>query len=404
MSPPNERSPSVVVPAVGAPSSTTVLRSLGRRGVHTVVVSEHESPPAFRSKYCDERVRVPSPATDLDDYRDALLELARREDVRTIVPMREADIYVLAKHRPRFAEHVATCWPSLDRLTAVQDRKRLFDIAAELDIPMPETSLLSEVEDWNRELIVKARHAILTADHVDSLSTAGTASLPSTLFLESTAIPDREEIRAAFHHDPIVQEYVPGTEYTFRGVFDHGDPVSTSLKQLVRGIKYSRGPSVCHRAAHVPELEAHGLRLLDHLEWDGLASVGFIRDAETGEPKLMEVNPRVWGNLPMDIHAGVDHAYYYWCLATGCSGPADPTYAVGTTSHHLRGELVHLHSVLFEEYPLVDKPSALGTAWDILSSIYEHPHFDYLSLDDPRPFLQDALNTTGSVLDLLLQR
>ncbi|UWG47016.1 putative ATP-grasp enzyme [Halanaeroarchaeum sp. HSR-CO] len=377
---------------MGSASSTTVLRSLGQRGIHTIAVSEHRNPPAFASKYCDESVRAPSPTEDVSAYRDALLSLAQRESVKAIIPMREADVYVLAKYRERFAEHVTPLWPTLDQLTAVQDRTRLFAIADEIGVPMPETALLEAVTDWDRQRIVKSRYAILTGDHEDSVSTAGTVSLPKTIFLESGERPELDTIREAMHHDPIVQEYVRGTEYTFRGVFDHGEPVATTLKELVRGIKYPRGPSICHRAASDPDLEASALKLLDHLDWHGLASVGFIRDEETGEAKLMEVNPRFWASLPMDIHAGVDHPYYYWALATGVGERFDPEYRVGTTSHLLRGELVHLHSVLTEDYPLVERPSVQDTVWDILSSVAEHPHFDYLSLDDPGPFVRDGLN------------
>ncbi|MGM0398137.1 MAG: carboxylate--amine ligase [Halobacteriota archaeon] len=388
----SRETPAVVVPAVGAASSTTVLRSLGQRGIHTIAVSEHRNPPAFASKYCDESVRAPSPTEDVSAYRDALLSLAQRESVKAIIPMREADVYALAKYRERFAEHVTPLWPTLDQLTAVQDRKRLFAIADEIGVPMPETALLEAVTDWDRERIVKSRYAILTGDHEDSVSTAGTVSLPKTIFLESGERPELDAIRESMHHDPIVQEYVRGTEYTFRGVFDHGEPVATTLKELVRGIKYPRGPSICHRAASEPALEAYGLKLLDHLDWHGLASVGFIRDEETGEAKLMEVNPRFWASLPMDIHAGVDHPYYYWALATGVGERVDPEYRVGTTSHLLRGELVHLHSVLTEDYPLVERPSVPDTVWDILTSVAAHPHFDYLSLDDPGPFVRDGLN------------
>lgn len=241
----------------------------------------------------------------------------------------------------------------------------------------------------------------MTADHVDSISTPGTVSPASTIFLEPGEARDEAAIQEAMQHDPIVQKYVRGTEDTFRGVFDEGEPIETTLKQLVRGIKYPRGPSICHRAAHVPELEAHGLRLLERLEWNGLASVGFIRDEATGASKLMEVTPRFWANLPMDIHAGVDHPYIYWRLANGSTTGIDPDYEVGTTSHLLRGELVHLHSVLTEEYPLVERPSPLRTSWDILASLVTQPHFDYLSIDDPRPFVRDALNTTETALSRL---
>lgn len=389
----------LVVPAVDVPSSTAVLRSLGRRGIDTVAVSEHDTPPAFSSRYCDETVRTPAPATDLEGYRDALLAVARRDSVGAVVPMREADVYLLAKHRATFAEHVEPLWPTRDQLATVQDRERLFSLAADLDIPMPATSLLGDVDDWTTERIVKARYALLTDDHVESRDVPGTLPLPKTVFLEPGVTPDVATLKDEFHHEPIVQEYVQGTEYTFRGIFDHGEPVATTLKRLVRGVKYSRGPSICHAAADVPELEAHGLRLLEELEWHGLASVGFITDAETGAHKLMEVNPRFWANLPMDLHAGVDLPYYYWCQAVGTPDRIDPEYTVGTASHLLRGELSHLRSVLSEDNSLVQRPSGPGTVREILTSLYDQPNFDYLSLEDPGPFARDTANVAARLLD-----
>ena len=81
----------VVVPAIGTASSTVCLRSLGRRGIETIAVAENRNAPALRSKYCDRAIRVPSPEEDLLGYKEALMDLASRPGVRTIVPLREAD-------------------------------------------------------------------------------------------------------------------------------------------------------------------------------------------------------------------------------------------------------------------------------------------------------------------------
>ncbi|MFR9721695.1 hypothetical protein ACL00X_20535, partial [Aeromonas diversa] len=62
--------------------------------------------PAFRSKYCDETLLITSPHESLTGYRDALLSLAERPDVGAIIPVREEDIYVLAKYRAEFAAHI----------------------------------------------------------------------------------------------------------------------------------------------------------------------------------------------------------------------------------------------------------------------------------------------------------
>jgi predicted ATP-grasp superfamily ATP-dependent carboligase len=385
----------VVVPAVGAASSTTSIRSLGSRGIRTVAISADETPPAFCSRYCHESMRVLSPREDLRSYTEQLLALAKRDDVRAILPIQEEDVYVLSKHRDEFASHVAPLWPSFETLSVAHDREKLFSAAERLDVPVPRTSLLSEIDDWSRELIVKGRYAILTAEYGGTNGTNTVGAPPKTIYLEPGDDPDVQDIRAKMGHDPLAQEYVRGTEYTFRALYDHGEPVVTTQKELVRGYKYPRGPSVSHRAVRIPELEAVGRRLLDGLEWHGLASVGFIRDEASGEFKLLEINPRFWASLPMDVHAGIDYPYQYWCLATDTAADSDSEYEPGTVSHLLRGQFAHLYSVFTDDYPLARRPSAAKSVWDIASSLSAHRHFDLFSTDDPGPFVRDLLNTVS---------
>lgn len=388
---------SVVVPAIGAPSSVAVLRSLGGDGVHTIAVSEGETPPAFWSRYCDERLAVPDPSADLAGYRDALLSLARRDDVAAITPMREADVYTLARNRDAFAEHIRPVWPTFEQLETVHDRELLLEAAERADVPVPATTPLDEVDDWNARRIVKARYAVLTAEYLDSVPANRCVHPPKTMYLEPGVEPDLESIVEEMGHVPIAQAYVDGTEFCLRALCRDGEPVATSQKRLVRGYKYPRGPSICHEAVDIPRLEELGLALLEELEWDGVASVGFIRD-DAGTFRLLEINPRFWSNLSMDVHAGVDYPAYYWRLARGDPVDVSPVYRPGVATHLLRGELAHLHSVLFEDYPFVERPSSAGTVRDIVTSLYEHPTFDLLSADDPGPFVRDVLNVTGGLL------
>jgi len=412
---------SVVVPAAGAASSVTCLRSLGRRGVHTIVASEDPNAPAFRSRYCDERVMVPSPATDLFEYKEALLSLARREDVRTIVPVREPDVYVLSRYREEFTEHVSALWPSFETLRDAHDRVRLVTAAAEAGVSVPETRLLSETQNWDRKLIVKARYALVTDDIARRASTAvgdgsgradsgallygheaepsgGFVDVGKTRYLDPGVTPDVGRLTAEMSHDPIVQEYVSGTEYTFRALYERGEPIATCQKRAVRGYKYARGPSVFHEATAIPELTEAGLALLDRLDWHGVASVGFIHDETTGEFKLLEVNPRFWASLPCDLAAGVDFPAHYWRVAGGKPVRKNPEYETGNGTHLLRGEAAYLHSVLFEDFSFVPRPAFGPALWAVVSSIVAQPRFDYLSLDDPRPFVRDLHNRTAGLL------
>ncbi|ELZ03955.1 carboxylate--amine ligase [Natrialba asiatica] len=485
---------SVVVPGITAPSSVACVRSLTRRDIRTIVVSSDERTPAAKSRYCDEAVVVPSPYEDLLAYRDALQALAMRPDVRTIIPVREPDVYVLSKYRDEFSEHIGTPWPEMDTLARVQDRVELFEAAANAGVGAPETESCTEIPE-SGEWIVKPRYSVLGDEYLDRYGPETCIAPPSTRYLETegdgtasgtvaaatagttattsttgsttrTAIdvnesiedggsnvdvavestdervsktsstvtasstateratgsstaktgtstntststntapngrtpdaPSLETLRTEMGHTPIRQEYVPTTdEYGFFALYDHGEPVATFQHRQRRGYSYAGGPSSYRESVWIPELERAGRALLDHLEWHGLAMVEFLRDEETGEFKLMEVNPRFWSSLPFSVQTGADFPYYYWLLAGDERERIDHDYEVGMGGHLVRGELLHLYSILTADVPLVEKPPFRTALWDICRSMVTERRCDYLSRDDPRPFVRDLANAAA---------
>jgi predicted ATP-grasp superfamily ATP-dependent carboligase len=195
-------------------------------------------------------------------------------------------------------------------------------------------------------------------------------------------------------HIPIVQELVRDTrtEYGFRGLGDNGTLLLTCQKRQIRGISYAGGASVFRETMRDPRIEELGRTILEHLDWHGLASVQFLKDPDSGEYKFTEINPRVWASLEMDVLAGADFPYAHWLLATGNADRIETEYELGTGNHLLIGELRYLQSVLRDHYPLVERPKFRSALWDVLSSCYDQPHFDYIHLDDPRPFVRGVLN------------
>lgn len=383
---------SVAVPAIAPPSSVACLRSLGKRGIRTITLSEDESTPAFRSNYCDESVVVPSPYEDLEAYRDALLSIAMRPDVATIIPVRDVDVYVLARDKASFAEHIETPWPDLETLTRVQDRVQLFDVAERAGVSAPETRLLEEGGRWDGEWIVKSRYCVLADEYVDCPA-GRIVDPPTTTYLRPGVEPDVGALRAKMGHDPLIQEYVPTPdEYGFFAIYDHGEALATFQHRQRRGYSYAGGPSAFRESVRIPDLEEAGRAVLDAVDWHGVAMVEFLRDEETGEFKLMEVNPRFWSSLPFSVQTGADFPYYYWLLAHDSTARIDHEYEAGIAGHLLRGELLYLHSILFEDLEIVDRPDFTDALVEVAQSLYEQPRFDYLRADDLGPFVRDMLN------------
>lgn len=383
----------VLIPASPLPHSYACARSLSKHGVHTIVAAEDERLPTFASRYCDESVIIPSARGDLLAYKNALLGIGARPDVQTIIPIRPQDPYVLAKYRDEFEEYVSIVVPPLDSLRTVHDRLQLAEAATNAGVPMPETQLLDEVDNWDPELLVKTRFNLLADEYVDSYAPNESEIVKTITHLQPGEQPDLEAIREEMNHTPIVQEYVQSSdEYVFGALYDHGEAVATFQHRQIRGNSYTGSGGVYRETVAIPELEEVGRRLLDELEWHGLACVEFMEDAETGEFKVAEINPRMWQSLACAVHADADFPYWYWLQAGGRSDLVEPGYTVGVGSHYLYGEAEHVLSIVREESPLVETPSLVGTGWEIARSCYEMPYFDYLRLDDPFSFLREVRN------------
>ena len=382
-----------LVPTGNDASAYTCVRSLADHGVGAVVASEKSSPPAAASRYCDEFVDLPDPREDLLAYRDGLLDLAAREDVRTVIPIRCEDGYVLSKYRDAFADHVSLVVPPMDVLASVHDRLALADAAEAAGVPVPETRLLSEADDWDDPRIVKSRFNVLTDAYVDGLGERDADVVKALHHVERGETVDADAVREAMGHDPIVQSFVERDgEYMVAALCEDGEVVASFQHHQLRGNSYTGGGGVYRRSMYDPDLEAVAADLLAELDFHGLACIEYMREAGTGAYVLTEINPRMWQSLPSTVHAGADFPWYYWLAATGRTGDVEDDYEMGVGTHFLHGEVGHLASVLTDDSPNVPRPSLAGTAWTILASVAAEPHFDYLKRDDPGPFLAGVRN------------
>ena len=382
-----------VIPVGFESGAYSCVRSLSRRGVDTIVASGRDDTPAAASRFCDEFVSIPSPYEDLIAYRDALVGLAAREDVATILPLCAQDAYVFARYAEAFEPYVSLVTPAAELLDTVFDRTKLVAAAEAAGVPAPETQLLTDVDAWDRDLIIKSRYNLLTEESCPQFSPREVATAKRVTHVAPGESVNVEAVESEMQHTPIVQEYIPSSdEYLFGALYDAGEPVTTFQHRQIRGDSYTGGGGVYRKAIRDPELERVGRTLLDYLEYDGLACIEFMKHAETGEYVLTEINPRLWQSLATAVRAGADFPASYWEVATSTPVRSDFQYDVGVGTHLLYGELGHLISVVRDESPFVDRPSLLRTAWEIAASCVENPAFDMLRADDPEPFIRGVVH------------
>ncbi len=378
----------VVLPMGLEPKSYACVRSIARNGLKPVVASEYEHVPAAHSRFCSECVRLPAPDEDLLAYRDALLELASRPDISTILPLRCRDTYLFSKYQSAFEEHVSLVTPPMETLRTVHDRLQLVAAAENAGVPVPESCLLSELRDRDREIVIKSRYNLLVSEYLDAYSETESATTDTVFHCARDEPLDRERVRTTVGHDPIVQEFIPSrNEYLFGAVCDHGTPLATFQHRQIRGDSYTGGGGVYRETTAIPELEQVGRKLLEAIDYHGVACIEYMKHAETGEFYLTEINPRFWQSVPCAIRAGAEFPWYYYLQAVDRADRIDPNYQVGVGTHQLYGEAMYLQSLLTDDTSVVERPSFPGAVLEIARSCLKQPRFDDFRLDDPMPFL-----------------
>jgi carbamoyl-phosphate synthase large subunit len=105
--------------------------------------------------------------------------------------------------------------------------------------------------------------------------------------------------------DLLVQDYLPGDEYSIDVLADHLGRVHACVPRVrVRG---DSGASVAGYTLRDRDLERFGRLVVEVLGLPFISNVTVRRDVD-GRPSLLEVNPRVPATLALTAGAGVDMA------------------------------------------------------------------------------------------------
>lgn len=231
-----------------------------------------------------------SPPIDSPKYIDFLLALARRERIHLVVPLIDSDLMALSLARSRFAAIGCTLLISAPRVVAICRDKMLSHLhlrGAKIDTP----------DTWTLEAAL-ARRGLKYPVYLKPR--AGSATRGHFLAADRAAL--RELARLV--PDPIVQEHLVGEEYTLDAyaAFDgRCRCIVPRLRIEVRSGEVSKGLVVKDRA-----VMAVGRRVVESLgDCVGVITIQCIRTV-SGRIRVIEINPRFGGGVPLAIHAGAD--------------------------------------------------------------------------------------------------
>ena len=308
--------------------AAAMIRDLGAAGVRVVVChrddAENSPPLGFFSKYASERHTLHN-----DDYADSLYDLCQRitesEGQRpALLPVGASTLSLLAapEANARFSSVCGLCMPTAEQLALLNDKGRVAELAMSLDIPVP-CSYYPEDGEPVDSFLARVPLPCVVKPHWGE-------GLGLTAALRYVIAQNPKELHDNFTHfaqlagePPLVQEYLPGTASGCSVLALDGEIVRKICHRRVREYPVTGGPSTCCDAIRYPRLEEIATELARETGLNGLAMFEF-KDDKDGRPRLLEVNPRVWGSYPLTRIVKSGFTYAWFVLSWNAGNPDTP--------------------------------------------------------------------------------
>jgi predicted ATP-grasp superfamily ATP-dependent carboligase len=382
--------PKVLVTEAATGSAVTIIRSLGRKGWHVIAADSNPRSAGFHSRYTQEQLLYPSAEAAPRELVTTLVHAARERKVDLIIPLYDPVLLPLSEFRACFEGVCQVALADKDSLDVVRDKSKTLELARRLGVPVPQSRRVHNRKEAGEAARTFGWPLVLKPEEsFDYRPTGGCQYMRVCYAADEQELTERME---AFEgRCPVLaQEHCRGVGYGVELLAHKGRPLAVFQHKRLRELPITGGISTFRESVALdPTLYGYATRLLKELNWTGLAMVEFKIGANG--PKLMEVNGRVWGSLPLAVRSGVDFPAHLANLYH--HGPPDRevdpvrNYKIGVRVRNLELDLSWINQALRGKHQsaFLNAPTrreGLGALLGLLNPRYK---YDILSLSDPGP-------------------
>ncbi|HYK11344.1 MAG TPA: ATP-grasp domain-containing protein [Gemmatimonadales bacterium] len=378
--------------------SLAVARSLVSAGYDVHVTAAHHLSLAGVSRGVHAHYVRWHPLERPVDYAWGVGSLARRLDAEVLIPISDESTESVLENADALPADISLPTPSLYAYRTVCDKALMLERAKSAGLGTPETIVLPNRQARNIPpewfpIVLKPRRSVVSAEQ---MSVWGKRVKTSVAFVAKP-----EDLTAALARIPaaafpvLAQRRVQGAGVGIFLLRWNGEYVAEFAHRRIREKPPAGGVSVYRESVPVdPVLGAAAKRLLDRLDWRGVAMVECKRDETTGEPLFMEVNGRFWGSLQLAIDAGVDFPSLLVACAFGRHLHPVTRYDTGIRGRWFWGDVDHLYLRLTKSPEALhlppDEQSRAAIIRDFLRS-RRGDREDVFRWLDPLPFAMESV-------------
>lgn len=309
-------------------TSLAIARSLGKKGIEVHSGESYHFSTTALSKYCKKSFIYPDPQINCDNFINWLVDLLKNKDYDVIYSSREVTTIPISYHKNELEKYAKVPFPDYDKILMTHDKLKTFKFAKDIGIPIPKTYFVENMEELEvisdaieYPVVVKSRFKTTWNNGKPTMS-----KVTSKNYINNKIglIKISYEIFKNSGVMPLIQEYINGKGYGVEVLFNHGEIRTIFMHKRLREYPITGGASTLRESFYHEEMKNAALKLMEGLEWHGVAMVEFKIDDKDKKPKLMEINGRFWGSLPLSIASGIDFPYLLHKMIT--KGDVEPVF------------------------------------------------------------------------------
>ena len=368
-------------------------RSLVRAGHVVSVAAPTRLSLAGASRGVRPRVLAADPLTDPARYAHLLGALARGESADLLLPMTDPSVEAVLEHQLVLPPATVLPFPDLTTYRAASDKGRVLTLAEQCGFGVPETRVIRAPGDGDGAVPDARFFPAFLKPHRSVVANGGNRRKVAVVPVGDPAACRRALAALPATAFPVLlQRRVEGAGEGLFVLRWQGRTVALFAHRRLREKPPAGGVSVYRESIPLDDtLVGPGVRLLDALDWQGVAMIECKRDASSGRHVVMEVNGRFWGSLQLAIDAGVDFPALLLRCAAGETVPECHDYRAGVRSRWFWGDVDHLY------LRLRDGQSPFRALRDFCRI---HPRRDRSEIwrwRDPAPFVVESLQWLGVI-------
>lgn len=296
---------SVLVLDANQRSALAVTRSLGKSGQFSIITADATAQAlAGASRYSQAYFQHPDPGQRPRDFIAWIKDFTSDQHFDLVMPTTEVTSQLLLSCKDELPE-IELPFAPYETVMALSDKISLVELAKSLNIPAPDSQMFKNAAELEG---VSVSYPCVLKPALSQIFTGN-----DWIHTHVKVIHDEAGLQKALEHSPylrttpfMLQSFIPGHGGGIFCLYNNGKSVQFFAHERLREKPPEGGVSVLSRSVPIDhELKASAQKLLDAVNWHGVAMVEF-RITPEGKAYLMEVNTRFWGSLQLAVDSGVN--------------------------------------------------------------------------------------------------